>query len=342
MKSKTKKGTLFAMAMLVALASSPKINVRAEELDNNELFELSSNESIRVDEIVEVGSLEEFAGNAIEDVIIDNGEIALASAGGDIYETNNGPGLATSGRYNKLTNASIHESSDVDWYRIEVLDETKPISVFLTNIPSGCDYDMYLLQYDSNVGITNMYYNIQAGNTSESLYGTVDQIGTYYVVVQPKTSVDNNYSSSNYTLYMGDYYRNRQYGYTDTGLDISFGYIAVGNTTPVYRGWYSYDLTNETSIPDDAVVTKIYLSDTGNGAYWLGFYKMMAAGGQGRLLDEKIGQIEVMYSGDDELLAKQQWLIGGHLIASSNFVWEPQILIAYKYGATISNIRFLQ
>ena len=80
---------------------------------------------------------------------------------------------------------------------------------------------------------------------------------------------------------MGDYYRVGQYGYVDTGLDISFGNIPVGNTTPVYRGWYTYDLSNEASIPNDAIVTKIYLTGNGNGAYWLGFYKMMAAAGQG-------------------------------------------------------------
>lgn len=89
-----------------------------------------------------------------------------------------------------------------------------------------------------------------------------------------------------------------------------------------------------------AIVTKIYLTDSGNGAYWIGFYKMMAAADQGIQLEQKIGQIDVMYSGDNELLAKQRWLIGGNIIASTNFVWEPQILIAYKYAATISNMRF--
>lgn len=336
MKLKNKVAMLLAFSMMVSLGSVATVN--AAEMDN-EFPTLTEDSSI--EEVPEVGSLDQFKGDAVDKIQMDDSGIAL-TATGDSYEANNGPAVATSGRYNKITYASLHEANDVDWYTIEVLDASKPISVFLTNIPSGCDYDMFLVKYDSTQGITKMYYNIQTGTTAEELYGTVDEIGTYYVVVQASTSssIENNFSSSNYTLYMGDYYRVGQYGYVDTGLDISFGYIAVGNTTPVYKGWYTYDLSNESSIPNDAIVTKIYLTDSGNGAYWIGFYKMMAAADQGIQLEQKIGQIDVMYSGDNELLAKQRWLIGGNIIASTNFVWEPQILIAYKYAATISNMRF--
>lgn len=336
MKLKNKVAMLLAFSMMVSLGSVATVN--AAEMDN-EFPTLTEDSSI--EEVPEVGSLDQFKGDAVDKIQMDDSGIALTAAG-DSYEANNGPAVATSGRYNKITYASLHEANDVDWYTIEVLDASKPISVFLTNIPSGCDYDMFLVKYDSTQGITKMYYNIQTGTTAEELYGTVDEIGTYYVVVQASTSssIESNFSSSNYTLYMGDYYRVGQYGYVDTGLDISFGYIAVGNTTPVYKGWYTYDLSNESSIPNDAIVTKIYLTDSGNGAYWIGFYKMMAAADQGIQLEQKIGQIDVMYSGDNELLAKQRWLIGGNIIASTNFVWEPQILIAYKYAATISNMRF--
>lgn len=336
MKLRNKAAMLLAFSMMVSLGSVATVNAAEMENEFSTLKESSSFE-----EVAEVGSLKQFKGDSIDKIKMDDSGIAL-TATGDSYEANNGPAVATKGRYNKITYASLHDANDVDWYTIEVLDTSKPISVFLTNIPSGCDYDMYLLKYDSTLGITKMYYNLQSGTTAEELYGTVDEVGTYYVVVQASTSssIENNFSSSNYTLYMGDYYRVGQYGYVDTGLDISFGNIPVGNTTPVYRGWYTYDLSNEASIPNDAIVTKIYLTGNGNGAYWLGFYKMMAAAGQGIQLESKIGQIEVMYSGDNQLLAKQKWLIGGKIMASTNFVWEPQILIAYKYAATISNMRF--
>lgn len=337
MKLKNKVAMLLAVSMMASLGSVATVN--AEEID--EEFPILTEDS-DFENVPEIGSLDQYKGSSFDDVIMDNSGIALAAATGDSYEANNGPNVATSGRYNKVTYGSIHDASDVDWYTIEVLDDTKPISVFLTNIPNGCDYDMYLLQYDPQVGITTMYYNIKSGNESEELAGTVEEIGTYYVVIQASSSIpDNNFSSSNYALYMGDYYMVGQHGYVDTGLDISFGNIAVGNTTPVYKQWYTYDLRNDASIPDDAIVTKIYLTGNGNGAYWLGFYKMLAAGDQGIQLEQKLGQVDLMYSGDNRLIAKQRWLIGGNILASKGFVWEPKILIAYKYEASISNLRFL-
>ena len=330
------------MACFMAFSLGNVITVNAQEIEDGlpalqkiedaaETTELKANLS---------EGLKEYEITSFDDVMMNDSGIATIAAG-DSYEPNNGPANATTGRYNKLTYATIQEN-DVDWYKIDVLSSEEPISIFLTNIPSNCDYDLYLIQYDSTNGITAAYANTESGTTSEAMYGYVEA-GTWYVVVQANSSIENNYSTSSYTLYMGDYYRNRQYGYVDTGLDISFGYIAVGNTTPVYKGWYTYDLTNNTSIPDDAMVTQIYLTDSGNGAYWLGFYKMLAAGGQGIQLEEKIGQMDLMYSDDsaNTLYVKQPWLIGGHIIASTNFIWEPQILIAYEFGATVQNLRFL-
>lgn len=344
MKSKKLICKLMASVMACSMAFSlgNAMIVNAQEIEDGlpALQQIDdAAEIIELEEILSEG-LKDYKITSFDDVMINDSGIA-AIAAGDSYEANNGPAVATTGRYNKLTYASIHEANDVDWYKIEILDAEKPISVFLTNIPKNCDYDMYLVQYDATNGITAAYANTQSGTTAEELYGNVEKAGTYYVVVQPNTNVENNYSPSNYTLYMGDYYRNGQHGYVDTGFDISFGNIAVGNTNPVYRGWYTYDLTNNTSIPDDAIVTKIYLTGTGNGAYWLGFYKMMAAGGQGFQFEDKIGQMDLIYSGDNQFYAKQPWLIGGHIIASTNFVWEPQILIAYKYGATLQNLRFM-
>ena len=176
MKLKNKAAMLLAFSMIVSLGSVATVN--AAEMDN-ELPTLT--ESSSFEEVPEVGSLDQFKGDSVDKIQMDDSGIAL-TATGDSYEANNGPAVATRGRYNKVTYASLHEANDVDWYTIEVLDASKPISVFLTNIPSGRDYDMYLVKYDSTLGITKMYYNIQTGTTAEELYGTVDEIGTYYVL----------------------------------------------------------------------------------------------------------------------------------------------------------------
>ena len=265
----------------------------------------------------------------------------LEDIAGDSYEANNGPSVATTGRYNSITYATIHDDNDVDWYKIEILNADTPISIVLTNIPNNCDYDLYLIQYDDTNGITAMYQNAQTGTTSEELYGYVNDIGTYYVIVQPNTSLVNNYSSSNYKLYIGNYFRTGSLGWEDTGIDINFGYHPTGNTTPSYSSWYSYNLANRATIPNGAIVNQFYLDNNGNGAYWAGFYKTLMAAGQGIRLDDTLGGITLVYSGDDEYLVKQQWLIGGYVTVSYSFIWEPRALITYKFPATLQNLSYL-
>lgn len=218
--------------MILSLGSMS--NVRAEEIKFQEQLLIEKNGDL--EKALNVGSIDMHSINLMNNMIINSSDTILDTQDGDRYENNNGPEKATIDRYNEITYASLHNSDDVDWYKIEVDNASKPISVFLTNIPNGCDYDMYLVQYDSASGITNMNYNIKAGTTPEELYGTVNEAGTYYVVIQAKPGLENNYSSSNYTLYMGDYFRTGQHGYVETDLSINFGYVPVGNTEPVYKG----------------------------------------------------------------------------------------------------------
>lgn len=339
MKLKNKAAILLAFSMIASLGSAE--TVYATEM-GNELPVLAENGSF--EEMPEIGSLERFRGDSIDQIRMDDSGIALTAVG-DSYESNNGQYTATRGRYNKFTYASIHDENDTDWYMIEVLNADEPISLFLTNIPSGCDYDMFLVKLGATPESTEVYYNIKSGTAAEELYGNVEE-GTYYVVIQASTTapIENNFSPSNYELYMGDFFQVGQHGYVDTGFDIKFGNIPMGNKTPVYQGWYTYDLSNDASIPTNAVVTKIYLSGHGNGAYWMDFYKMLAAADDRVQFEKKLGQIEVMYTAkkDDTLRVKQKWLIGGSILVSTNFVWKPQILIAYKYPATIFNKRFLR
>lgn len=269
--------------------------------------------------------------------------IALCSDEGDSYENNDDPSVATQGRYNLATYASIHSADEADWYEMGSLDTDQMISVILTNIPSGCDYDMYLVQYDEESGIGDVYANTSTGNTAEALVGYVGTAGTYYVVVQPNSEVENNFSDSNYKLYFGNTSKTKTFGYKSTGLSIDFGYVKTGNTSPVYKYWYEYDLTNSSSIPDGAIVKKIYLSSDGNGNSWVGFNKMLGYGNN-RTLATKSGGIDLMYSaGDTETIAaKQRWLIGGYVTSSTYFVWQPKMKITYTFDVTLDTIRFVQ
>lgn len=289
-------------------------------------------------------TLKKCTKNNLKSSIVKNKDISFLAETGDGYEVNDGPDTATTGRYNLVTYASLHDTDLADWYEMDISDASEPISIVLTNIPANCDYDVYLVEYSPTTGIGDVYANISTGNASEELIGYVQKSGTYYVVVQPSDGIENNYSDSNYKLYFGDYIRTKSYGYESTGLNIDFGYVKPGNTTPVYKYWYAYDLTNSTQIPDGAAVDSIYLSSDGNGNSWVGFYKMLGYG-NGATLATKSGGISLMYSVDENATqyyeAKQKWLIGGYVSSSTYFIWQPKMRIVYLYGVNLNNLRFV-
>ncbi|MBW4082528.1 hypothetical protein [Paenibacillus sp. S150] len=297
---------------------------------------------IHKEDIVTISGKESVAG---ADVLKQGtaGKLALDSTG-DAFENNNGPTLATTTQFNKVTRATIHEDVDSDWYKFTVtpsdISNNRVYSFILTNIPGLCDYDMYLATYNnSELGV--VYYDLKDNALSEAFYLTFLTAGDYYVVIQGKDGhSDTNFSDTPYALYFGDYYRTGSFPSADTGLSINFGNVPVGNTTPVYRGYYAYDLTNNTAIPDGAIVDHFYLSADGNGAYWIGFMKMLLAAGQ-NVSFTQYGGIPLMDTGNSTLYVKQLWGIGGYLIASTNFVWQPKVQITYTYPLVLSNLHYL-
>lgn len=110
----------------------------------------------------------------------------------DIYELNNSPDTSTDlsqiGSFGTITvnNANIHGSEDIaDWYNIMAsetdstcyddnifLDEDYEITVTLTNIPLGSDYDLFLY-FDSSTPPLLGSSTI-ASNGNESIIVTVD------------------------------------------------------------------------------------------------------------------------------------------------------------------------
>ena len=101
MKLRNKAAMLLAFSMMVSLGSVATVNAAEMENEFSTLKESSSFE-----EVAEVGSLEQFKGDSIDKIKMDDSGIAL-TATGDSYEANNGPAVATKGRYNKITYACI-------------------------------------------------------------------------------------------------------------------------------------------------------------------------------------------------------------------------------------------
>lgn len=339
------KGTamVLSFAMLLTLASSVPVNAKeteelvAEEAIVTESLENVANNFSKLDSDAAMDVLERLSG--------DESILNSLTASGDQYEDNDSPETATTGRYNLVTYATIDSDDDMDWYEMDISDSSVPISIILTNIPANRDYDVYLIEYSSSTGYGDIYSNLEDGSVPEELIGRVNHSGTYYVVVMPNQTITNNYSDSNYKLYFGDYVRYKTYGYTSTGINIDFGYVKSGNTTPVYKYWYSYNLTNSNMIPDGALVDSIYLSSDGNGNSWIGFTKMLGYG-TNTTLATKSGGINLMFSAEPNAQwyheVKQNWLIGGYLTSSMYFTWQPKMRIDYMYGVTLDNVVFVQ
>lgn len=107
---------------------------------------------------------------------------------GDRYEPNGSLSAATAVSNNvTITDANIDNASDTDYFKF-TLSASSNVSIALSNIPSGCDYDLKL--YDSA--------NVQKGsstarsNASENIAVTLNS-GTYYVKVYPYAGSSNSY-----------------------------------------------------------------------------------------------------------------------------------------------------
>ncbi|MEE1258407.1 MAG: hypothetical protein UHN47_18170 [Lachnospiraceae bacterium] len=251
---------------------------------------------------------------------------------GDAYESNNSEKTATVGMSGKKVSATIHANGDVDWYKLEVVDTSIPYAFVLMNIPTGCDYDMALFSED----LKSAYYQFQEGNTLEEFYIYLNEPGTYYVAVQPYSG----YSSYPYTLYFGSAYKYGDTGWRDSNLEFDFGYIPQGNKYYTTVAPQYYNLTNDISIPDGAVMTDLYMNNHGNGGDWGGFYKYIKEpSGYGM---ELLGNIECFNVPDMAYYVKQNWAIWGKVLYSYNFTWEPSIYIGYKYVVTPQTMRFVK
>lgn len=94
-------------------------------------------------------------------------------------EPNDTVGNATSVSNNIDVNGTISSATDFDWFKLEIPVKQK-INVFLGNICSTCDYDLYL--YQSN-GTTLIASSLNGPGSSELISGPLLEKGTYYVRV---------------------------------------------------------------------------------------------------------------------------------------------------------------
>lgn len=138
-----------------------------------------------------------------EILVDENAYSPMAADKKDQYESNNSFSVATRlnsqpigqpSNFTKNISATLHRESwlwgliqrnvDEDYYRLDVFGNAL-VSISLTNIPSGCDYDIKLFQYDNikyagEDDISQIASSTRASNNDENIYKTLTP-GTYYL-----------------------------------------------------------------------------------------------------------------------------------------------------------------
>lgn len=247
----------------------------------------------------------------------------------DEFETNDSIQTATTGVQNRVIRATIHNQTDVDYYRLTVNSKNEEVSILLYNIPNGCNYDLYLFNADQS----GWYTDFKEGNDSEEFYLVIDEPGTYYVAVDSNSG----YSANAYSLYFGKSKGKGSTNWVDPKYDFTFGNVPRGSSA-VKSAVKHINLTNEVNIPNNATVKQFYLKTGENTSNWAGFYKYVKPG-NGKTY-KAYGNLDYIQI-DEDTLVRQDWSIWGSVEYSLNFIWHPQYLIIYEYRITPQTVRYL-
>lgn len=113
-------------------------------------------------------------------------------------EPNNSWGQANQLFDNIEMQGTIHIGTDRDWYRVS-FPQPGNVNFYLTGIPVGCDYDLYL--YDTN-GSTLLAWGERAKNSDEWFMYRVEANKVYYVLIAP---FQNSFSPERYRFRTRNY-----------------------------------------------------------------------------------------------------------------------------------------
>lgn len=326
---KTIKKTLQSIMIMVLTFSCAIMPVKAEdEAYTGNIPEGVEIKHLSADDFIPISQLNPRVGEKINKInSFSSRESTMVVSSGDQYEPNDSIADATTGMQGKLIQATIHSETDLDFYKFEVT-ANEPLSILLYSIPSGCDYDLYLFNYDLSEG----YADFQDGSASEEFYISLDKSGTYYVVVDSNSG----YSSSPYSLYFGKSYMYGSTGWVNPNLSFAFGSVPRGTTkTSLVK---NINLTYDVSIPNGAVVTTFYLSKEGTGGEYAGFYKYLKPASGNTI--QQLGGAQAM-TVPKNTLVKQDWQIWGSVEYSNYFTWQPRYFIQYEFFVTPLSTQFL-
>ncbi|QOR36815.1 peptidoglycan DD-metalloendopeptidase family protein [Clostridium sp. 'deep sea'] len=237
-----KKLGLFVVCLFLIIplhAFSISLNMEKENLINY------SDSQIQV-------KLQDGKSNYIEEFIVENisktSNVSIMAVSES--EPNNEPHQANSIAFATEITGTISSTSDIDWFKISMPNPGK-ITVELKNIPTSCDYDIYLYKLVSNT----LYLKSKShysGNSKEQ-FSYIGATADYYVRIVPDNSFDanNSYSLSTYfSSSYDDYEPNDNLLYTSNLTFGNYEYRATIDNA-IDQDWYKISASSGEQIVID-------------------------------------------------------------------------------------------
>lgn len=178
---------------------------------------------------------------------------------GDSFEPNNTQSTASAiALGSTITTANLHASTDIDFFKF-TLSSGSNVNIELSNIPSGCDYDLQLLNNSGTV----LASSAKGSNKDESISISISS-GTYYIKVYSFSGSSNtNYSlklspagSTNITIQKIETIIPQNISAVSRNLPSSESNACYdyNSSFKPYSGWVSIDYTNSSgkvgTLPD--------------------------------------------------------------------------------------------
>ena len=101
----------------------------------------------------------------------------------DQYEPNDSPAQAYQLTANTTLRANFCEQGDRDEYKLTLSSTTNPLDITLSNIPQGCDYDLYLFRVPNSGDPIQVAKSKQNGNLNEHISYVPSQAADYLLLV---------------------------------------------------------------------------------------------------------------------------------------------------------------
>lgn len=162
----------------------------------------------------------------------------------DSYEPNDSQATAKLITSNTAISANINIPTDEDWYAIDIPSSGKKLTVTMTGVPSGCDYDLSIYN-SSSTWIAGSYNN---SNANEKTIALISTPGRYYIRVYSYSgySSSSSYGLTTWVSTPDSYEIN---GDMNHAKNVAIGNSVIGTIDgPDNEDWYSVTVPNQESL----------------------------------------------------------------------------------------------